>query len=125
MLNTLDKILGRLKAQQRLHKVDEARVKKNHENHRQAANRGKLPNFAVGDYVMLARVRRSGSGMKWVSVWTGPRRIVTADKVHVYGAENKVTGEVKDVHMVCLRFYADKDMERTAISKEVSQHAFT
>ena len=74
---------------------------------------------------MVARVRRPGSTPKFVSTWTGPWRIVTADKVHVYGVQNIVTGEVKDVHVVRLRFYADKDLEMTAALKEVVQHAFT
>ena len=49
---------------------------------------------------MVASVRRPGSMPKLVSTWTGPWRIVTADKVHVYGVTNIVTGEVKDVHDV-------------------------
>ena len=52
-------------------------------------------------------------------------RIVTADKMHVYGVQNIVTGEVKDVHEVRLRFDADKDLEMTVAVKEVFQHAFT
>ena len=43
----------------------------------------------------------------------------------MYGFQNIVTGEVKDGHVVRLRFYADKDMEMTAALKEVFQHAFT
>ena len=49
-----------------------------------------------------------------MSTWTGPWRIVTVDKVHVYGVQNIVTGEVKNEHVVRLRFYADKDLEMTA-----------
>ena len=82
-----------MEAQQRLHKVVEERVKKNCKRQNQAASRGHLPNFAVGDYVMVARVRLPGSTPKWVSTWTGPWRIVTADKVHVYGVQNIVMGE--------------------------------
>ena len=48
-----------------------------------------------------------------------------ADKVHVYGVQNIVTGEVKDVHVVRLRFYADKDLKMTVALKEMFQHAFT
>ena len=114
-----------VEAQRRLHKMVEERVKKNRDRQRQAASRGQLPNFAVGNYVMVARVWRPGSTPKLVSTWTGPWRIVTADKVHVYGVQNIVTGEVKDVHVVRLRFYADKDLEMTAALKEVLQHAFT
>ena len=49
----------------------------------------------VGDYVMVARVRRPDSMPKLVSTWTDSWRIVTVDKVHVYGVQNIVTGEVK------------------------------
>ena len=58
-------------AQQRLHKVVEERVKKNRERQSQAASRGKLPNFAVGDYLMVVRVQRPGSTLKLMSTWAG------------------------------------------------------
>ena len=98
-------------AHQGLHKVVKERVKKNRERQRQAANRGQLPNFAVEDYVMVARVRLPGSTPKLVSTWIDPWRIVTADKVHVYGVQNIVSDEVRDVHVVRLRLYADKDLK--------------
>ena len=113
-----------MEAQQGLYKVVEERVKKNREKQRQAASRGQLPNFATGDYLMVARVRRPGSTPKLVSTWTGPWRIVTADKAHVYGVQNIITGEANDVRVARLRFYADKDLEMTATLKEVLQHAF-
>ena len=118
------KVANVVEAQQGLYKAVEERAKKNRERQRQAASRGQLPNFAMGDYVMVARARRPGSMPKLVSTWTGPWRIVTADKAHVYGVQNIVTGEVKEVHVVRLRFYADKDLEMTATLKEVLQHAF-
>ena len=39
--------------------------------------------------------------------------------MHVYGVQNIVTGEVKDVHVIRLWFYGDKDLEMTAASKEM------
>ena len=39
--------------------------------------------------------------------------------MHVYGVQNIITGEVRDMHVVRLRFYADKDLEMTAALKEV------
>ena len=113
-----------VEAQQRLHKVVEERVKKNRERQRQAANRGQLMNFALRNYVMGARVRPPGSTPELVSTWTSPWRIVTADKVHVYGVQNILTVEVKHVHLVSLLFYADKDLEMTVTLMEVFQHAF-
>ena len=43
----------------------------------------------------------------------------------MYGVQNMVTGEVKDMHVLRLRFYAEKDQGMTASLKEVFQHAFT
>ena len=54
-------------------------------------------------------------------MWTDPCRIVTADKVHACGVQNNVTFEVKDVHVVRLRFYVDKDLEMTVALNEVSK----
>ena len=73
---------------------------------------------------MVTRVRRPDSAPKLVSTWTGPRRIVTADKVHVYSVQNIVTGEVKDVDVVHLWFYADEDLEMPATLKKVFQYVF-
>ena len=67
---------------------------------------------------MVARLRRPGSTSKLVSTWT-------ANKVHVYGVQNIIAGEVKCVHVVRLKFYADKDLVMTAAVKEVFQYAFT
>ena len=72
-------------------------LKKNHDRQRQAASRGQLPNFAVGDYVMLATVRRPDSTLRLASTWTGPWQILTTDEVHVYGVQNIVTGKIKDM----------------------------
>ena len=74
----------------KLHKVVEKRVKNNRERQQQAASRGQLPNVAVKDYVMAARVRWPGSTTKLVSTWTGPWQVVTADKVQVYNVQNIV-----------------------------------
>ena len=118
------KVAIAVEAQQRLHKVIEERMKKNRERKRKAASRGQLPNL-VGDQVMVARVRRPDSTPKLVSTWTDPWRTVTADKVHVYNGQNTVMSKLKDVHVVHLRFYIDKDLEITAALKKVFQHAFT
>ena len=49
---------------------------------------------------MVARICWPGSTPKLVSTLADPQRIVTADKVHVYGVHNIVTSEVKDEHVV-------------------------
>ena len=47
---------------------------------RVVASRGSLPNFAVGEYVLVARVRRSGSTPKLLIPWTGPWRMVVPQR---------------------------------------------
>ncbi len=92
---------------------------------RSTASRGSLPDFSVGDYVLVARVRRSGSTPKLVTTWTGPWRIVTAAQQHVYGVQNIISGEVRDVHVVRIRCYADSELEITSDLKDVFQRSFT
>ena len=97
----------------------------NRDRQRTAASRGVLPNLSVGDYVFVARVRRSGSTPKLLMTWTGPWRVVSAEQPHVYGVQNIVSGDVRDVHVTRIRFYADSALAITAELKDVFQHAFT
>ena len=46
---------------------------------------------------------------------TGPWRVVSAEQQHVYGLQNIVSGEVRDVHVARLRFYADAALAITAL----------
>ena len=65
-----------------------------------------LPKFAVGDFVLYARVRRQVLTPKLTSTWTGPGRVVGADHSHMYSAQNIVSGKVHTAHVARLRFYA-------------------
>ena len=56
--------------------------------------------------MVVSRVRWPGSTPKLVNTWTGPWRIVAEGKVPVHGIQSIVTGEVKEVYVVRLRFYA-------------------
>ena len=49
-----------------------------------------LPKFAVGDFVLYARVRRQGVTPKLMSTWTRPWRVVGADHSHVYSVQKIV-----------------------------------
>eukprot|EP00752_Nemacystus_decipiens_P007839 g7004.t1 len=111
-------------AQAKLHKQVATLVEKNRAKQRNAASRGQLPDFAVGDYVMVARVRRAGPTPKLAATWTGPWRVVTAEQKHVYGVQNIISGEVRDVHVARLRFYSDSALEVTSDLKEVFQQTF-
>ena len=53
-----------------------------------AQGKAVLPKFAVGDFVLYARVRRQGVTPKLMSTWTGPWRVVGADQSPVYSVQN-------------------------------------
>ena len=57
-----------------------------------AQGKAVLPTFAIGDFVLYARVRRQGVTPKLMSAWTGPWRVVGADHSHVYSVQNIVSG---------------------------------
>ena len=111
--------------QSQLHKEVLDKAQANRGEQLVAASGDNLPNFAIGQYVLVARVRRSCSTPKLLIIWTEPWRVVVAQRPHVYGVQNIVSGEVRDVHVVRMRFYADAAIAITAELKEVFQHAFT
>ena len=84
-----------------------------------AQGRAVLPKFAVGDFVLYARVRRQGVTPKLMSTWTGPWRVVGADHSHVYSVQDIVSGKVHTAYVARLRFYADADLNITAEIKDV------
>ncbi|CAN0208839.1 unnamed protein product, partial [Discosporangium mesarthrocarpum] len=52
------------------------RVEHNRARQREAASRGIMPNFSLGDFVIVARIRKRSSTPKLVSTWTSPWRVV-------------------------------------------------
>lgn len=91
---------------------------------KKAQGQAELPKFAVGDFVLYARVRRQGVTPKLMSTWTGPWRVVATDHDHVYSVQNIVSGKVHQAHVARLRFYADATLNVTADLKDVFQHSF-
>ena len=84
-----------------------------------------LPKFAIGDFVLYARVRRQGVTPKLMSTWSGPWRVVGNYNHHVYSAQNIVSGKVHTAHVARLRFYADTaDLNITAEIKDVFQPSY-
>ena len=73
---------------------------------RVAASAGIMPNFEVGDYVLM-RVRKLGSAPKLVTTWTEPWLVVSSWSPHVYNVQDIVTGETKEIHVVRMRAYVD------------------
>ena len=98
------KVQSVVAAQSQLRKEVLDEVRANRGKQRVAASRGSLPNFCVGDYVSVARVRRSGSTPKLLMTWTGPWRVLVAQRSHVHGVQNIVSGEARDVHVAWMRY---------------------
>ena len=92
------------------------RVRAARDPKRVAASAGSMPNFEVGDYVLVARVRKLGSAPKLVTTWTGPWRVVSGGSPYVYNVQDIVTGETKEVHVVRMRAYAEASL---AVGAEV------
>ena len=87
------------------------RVDADRRHHRARGSRGKtLALFTVGDYVLVARVSKH---RKLMSTWTGPWRVANDNKEHVYPVQHLITGELRDFHVVRMRFYAHDQLEIT------------
>ena len=51
-----------------------------------------VPYIAVGDHVLVARVRQPGITPKLLNIWTRPWRVVSETGEHVYDIEGKSRG---------------------------------
>jgi Integrase core domain len=79
------------------------------------------PIFQVGDYVLVAEHRKSGSSMLQVK-WKGPRRVASVESDYVFVVENLPMKELKAAHATRLRFYKDKDLNVTAELSQAAEH---
>lgn len=93
-----------LVTQEHLHEHVQMDVAKYRDGQRRAASTGESPNFTIGDYVLVARVRGPGLRPKLMAIWTGPWRVVGAESASVYGVQDIVTGVIQAVHIARLRF---------------------
>ena len=85
-------------------------VREQRERVREPSGRGHLPVFEVGDYVLVARVRKPSRVPKPTQIGTGPWYVVPGGSEHVSAVEDFVTGETKEVHVVLIRPYADSSL---------------
>jgi hypothetical protein len=67
------------------------------------------PNFQMGDYVLVAEHRKSGTSGMQVK-WKGRRRVASVESDYVFVVENLLTKELKAAHATSLRFYKDKEL---------------
>lgn len=101
-----------------MHPLVEQSLMKNRELARAAQSRGQLPNFAIGDFVLIAKDTFK-SGEKLSLRWSGPRRIVGASRNHIYKVEDIRNGEKEDMHACRLRFFSNKDLNTEAVFPHV------
>jgi hypothetical protein len=84
----------------------------------QSVKRAPLPNFAVGDYVLKARVRKRGATHKLAATWGGPYRVVAIGTGHVFEVQQLLSGEVSSAHVSRLTYYADSSLNVTTELKD-------
>ena len=107
---------GWMTVQEELRREVLERVRAARDRKRVVARAGSMPNFEVGDYVLVARFRELGSAPKLVTTRTGLWRVVSSGSPHVYNVQDIVTGETKEVHVVRMRAYAHSSL---AVGAEV------
>ena len=73
----------------------------------QENQKGKLPNFDIGDYVLVAKTFAGIKGHKLSAKWYGPMQIVGALTPWVYEVKNLLTEVVSKAHITHLKFYHD------------------
>jgi hypothetical protein len=79
------------------------------------------PNFQVGDYVLVAEHRKSGTSKLQVK-WKSPRRVASVESDHVFVVDNLLTKELKAAHATRLRFCKDKKLNVTAELAQAAEH---
>jgi hypothetical protein len=81
----------------------------------------RMPNFQVGDYVLVAEHRKCGVTKLQVK-GKGPRRVASVESDYVFVVENLLTKELKAAHATRLRFYKDKELNFTAELAQAAEH---
>lgn len=99
------------------HPVVQGPLQNRRAHERENASRGRLSNFDVGDYVLIASADFH-AGDKLELRWRGPRRVVKAVSDYIYTCEDLPNGVHEDVHISRLKFYHDAELD----SEEVMSH---
>ena len=86
-------------------------VTRNRKQARVTDNHGLLPNFNVGDYVLVAR-SEFFAGEKLGLRWRGPRPVIKAVSIYIYTVQGLRNGIRDGVHISHLKFYRDSELNR-------------
>ena len=86
---------------------------------RQRMKRGQsIINFSPGDYVLWSRVDRRLPKHKLLVMWTGPYQITATVGTHLFEIKHLIDCSTHEVHAQRLKFYCDKDLDRTTEIQE-------
>ena len=81
-------------------------------NRQNARRKAVLPNFSVGDFVLLANTSKIQDHKLRVR-WTGPCRITAVLSDYIFTVEDLITKKTSDFHASRLRFYSDSSLNIT------------
>jgi hypothetical protein len=104
-----------------MHKATAPRQERQRFLGRESSKRGELPNFSVGDFVLVARVRIAGKTSKLQATWMGPFRVTSVSAGHTFVVQHLLNGSLLTVHASRLLFYHDALLEITTELKERAQ----
>jgi hypothetical protein len=79
------------------------------------------PNLKVGDDVLVAEHRKSGTSKLQVKRKC-PRHVASVEFYYVFVEENLLTKELKEAHATHLRFYQHKELNVTAKLAQTAEH---
>ncbi len=72
-----------------------------------------IPEFEIGDYVIMCRVERPGNEKKHDLKWIGPVQIVGIKSKYVYEIMDLIKKRTSEVHATRLSFYSDGKLDVT------------
>ena len=72
-----------------------------------------VPDIALGDHVLVARVKQPGITPKLINTWTRPWRVVAKAGGHMYDVEDIVMERAREVQITRVRPYADASLNFT------------
>ena len=125
-LADIDKYCSKLmKALDDIHKDVSSRRDQQRAAERKRSSKGRMPNFDVGDFVLIARVKKPGKDRKLMAVWHGPYRITKVISDHLYVVQNLLTGGCMKSHSARMQFYKDSSLRITEELKNTMHYQGT
>lgn len=107
-----------VQAMEDLHPLLGQPITKQRERIRDSRNKGELPKFCEGDYVLGAR-QDFHKSEKLCLRWRGPLRVTTCLNDYAFQVEDLRNGQLYTVHGTRLKYYNDESLDTTAILPHV------